>query len=508
MVKLLHSYLVSLGPRFVWVLRLRDSRTMLKTGSASRGPIVFFGSFPTSMNAHAEAAGKGNVPDAEVDARPKLSLKSDTDFFGRSPLDVFSRLATAFHFPPILRAFGARYGNEGAGSRQRAKFKAGRTDREASEAPASGPACRAFRGIPDGEPADVKGKVVGSSPAWGANRRLAALRAISRRFSKPPPSACPFYTSSERLPACLPIGQAPLAEFRAIQRPESKNGAVSFLDEKRNRLGWETHRCVVGGRIGVGPDGIHSNLEPDVELGDVGGHIGHVEVDDEILGIAGQDRQRRAGVNHEIGGRVDHDVNVLKRDHAAGVVADRNLDRIDGIGADDVLRRGEAGCQENCADARAQRQPCAPRGCCVPAGAARLPFREAATPAAPHVAGRSTIQLRARSRGAGSLFANLAGPELPRSLATVAWRRAPAAVQRDGLDWAAGMRRRARATFGVAARLNRRYRPAGELFAATDRFAVGTEEQTDLHSPPSVRGTDEFNPEANGDGFAARGVPS
>jgi len=139
----------------------------------------------------------------------------------------------------------------GAGSRQRAaeNFKAGRTDREASEAPASGPACRAFRGIPDGEPADVKGKVVGSSPAWGANRRLAALRAISRRFSKPPPSACPFYTSSERLPACLPIGQAPLAEFRAIQRPESKNGAVSFLDEKRNRLGWETHRSIVAGPV-------------------------------------------------------------------------------------------------------------------------------------------------------------------------------------------------------------------------------------------------------------------
>src|SRR5271156_209422 len=102
MVKLFHSYLVSLGPIFVWVLRLGVSRTMLKPGSASRGPNVFSGSLPAFMNAYAEAAGKGNVPSAEDDARPKLSLKSDTDFFGRSPLDVLSRLATALHFPPIL----------------------------------------------------------------------------------------------------------------------------------------------------------------------------------------------------------------------------------------------------------------------------------------------------------------------------------------------------------------------------------------------------------------------
>jgi len=249
---------------------------MLKTGSASRGPKVFSGSFPAFMNAHAEAAGKGNVPSAEVDARLKLSLKSETDFFGRSPLDVLSRLATAFHFPPILRAFGARYGEQqGAGSRQRAaeNFKAGRTDREASEAPARGPARRAldqeiFRAIPDGERLAVKGKVVGSSPAWGANRRLAALRAISRRFSKPLAWASDIKLMSLDASRNLEVargGEPPQpygtrlrtgrgidtrheavrarkesSQFQAVSRPESKNGLASFLDEKRNRLGWET----------------------------------------------------------------------------------------------------------------------------------------------------------------------------------------------------------------------------------------------------------------------------
>ncbi len=50
------------------------------------------------------------MPSAEVDARPELSPNQGTEKIGRSPLDVLSRLATALHIPPILRAFSARYG--------------------------------------------------------------------------------------------------------------------------------------------------------------------------------------------------------------------------------------------------------------------------------------------------------------------------------------------------------------------------------------------------------------
>ena len=52
--------------------------------------------------------------------RPTSSVEARTAGSGSGPLGFASQSATAFHYPPILRAFGARSGNGGAGERQRA----------------------------------------------------------------------------------------------------------------------------------------------------------------------------------------------------------------------------------------------------------------------------------------------------------------------------------------------------------------------------------------------------